>query len=231
MLCKNIIKKGRRKIEDIEKTKESLKEQSCEDIDIETAIDLMACIVFFDKEIFKENTIDSLFFSYGNHEMLAAYSSPEKTPGFPMGIYEVRVNSLFKDLTNWRIKIIFFEKDDISIREKTENYREATLEEKLVMIGVHEVRHRYQFINKPPLLSPYHIYYDSQINAYVKVMRVIMENDVEKFYKGYEQEKRPVEFDARAIERMALGEFGGKTTKLKICNIIKTEVDSIGYLK
>jgi hypothetical protein len=231
MLCKGIIEKGRKELENIEKIKGSLEEQGCEDDDIETAIDLMACIIFFDKEIFGENDISLNLNSRDDCDMLAAYYSPEEVPDFPNGLYQVRVKKLLKDLTDWRARITFFEKDGSPGKNNPEDYRNASLLEKIIQKGCHEVRHRYQVVKKVPLLQPYGIYYDPQVNAYVKAMKRTMEEDIERFYKGYEEEKRPLEFDARVIERMIFGEFDGETSESRICDIIKTEVDSIGYLQ
>lgn len=232
MLCESIIKTGRKELGHITKTRESLKEQGCLTDDIETAIDLMACIVFFDKEIFKKNAIDSLFYCYASgHETIASYNPPAMVPGFSKGIYQVRVRDLHKDLTNWRTRTTFFQKNGKPGKEEFEDYREATLEEKLVAKGSHEVRHRFQLTCNPAFLYPYGIYYDSQINSYIKDMREIMEKDIEKFYRNYAEEARPAEFDARVMERMVLGEFANKTSKSKICDIIKTNVNSIGNLQ
>ncbi|MFA5432347.1 MAG: hypothetical protein WC319_05675 [Candidatus Paceibacterota bacterium] len=231
MLCSGIIEKGRKELENIERMNESLKEQGCEDDDIKTAIDLMACIVFFDKEIFGETNISLNLNSRDDCDMLAAYHSPEEIPDFPSGLYQVRVKKLFNDLTNWNARITFFEKDGKPGKDNLEDYRKASLQEKVVMKGCHEVRHQYQIIKKAIILQPYGIYYDSQINAYVKSMREAMENDIDNFYKGYEENKRLLEFDARVIERIIFGEFNGKITESRICEIIKTEVYSIGYLQ
>jgi len=226
--CNRIVHKGQEQIEDIEKIRESLEKQGCEFHDIETAIDLMSCVVFFDKKIFPENPIESLYFDpVRGSGHLAVYNFPGEDPKFPKGLYQVRVKGLYKELSEWKVTVLFCNNDGGQIIWEVP----ATLEEKVAMIAAHEVRHRVQDSNKSVVLDAYNIYDDPQVNHYVIAMRKVMEKDPEAFYAGYEGEKKEREFDARTIERFFLGELNDGADEERLCGIIRMEPYSVGFLQ
>lgn len=222
IMLHRIVTEGRKEI-DVKEVTKSLEKKGCEIKDIETSIDIMGGIIFFDAKIFPHNPLKNIAFCFqGIPGVAIAYSNLSDQAEQ----YQVKVPGILKDINDWEPKIVSFEGND-GQRIKINDCRKATFEEKAIAIMSRGVRYRWQN-HAATIIHPQNIYYDSRVNAYVRWARKVMENNPQKFYEGVRKENWPREFDARITERMVIGNFYNETDEAKICETIKMEPYSIG---
>jgi len=118
-----------------------LREKGRTEKDIDTALQLMACIVALDKKTFPHGGIN-LNFAPSKHkfERIAAYMFPEKDQEEG---YTVYVEDISRSIDEARHKILLVDLDGKILYDYKDAPR-ASFEERMIGIAAHEARHRLQ---------------------------------------------------------------------------------------
>lgn len=225
-LYRGAVRKGRRwlkRLVPIDVVRTNLREMGLSKIDIETAINLMACTLYFDGMIFPEKKIEHCSFCReGPDSALMAYNHPDSKK-YPFEAYQVRVSDLQKDIKSYLTRVVLIDQNGIPTEKMYRDYPAATCKEKILAIAAHEVRHRLQK-NGIKRFEIDKVYTDRQIDGHVYHLRVLFEDGGEPSYSCIEDDVlRGNEFDARVIENISLWLLHEGGNAEKICGAIKTE--------
>ena len=201
------VRKGRKMIDEIfpiNDIREGLKERGLNKTDIETGINIMACIVFFDKLLFPKERIENFQFCYLKVKgSFAAYCHSDS--GFcSKEIYQVRVKDLKDNLSEYNQPVISFKRDGIPDYRLCKEYPKANCKEKILSIAAHEVRHRVQKKMNVLLFEKDKTYANRRIDGYVFYCKGSFENGHEQPYSDCSEKILKEEFDARVIDHMVL---------------------------
>ena len=179
--------------------------------DIEIAFALRQCIVTIDSAVFPNVSI-LIEINTREAQEIAGYKSPDKNPkeGYVIHVRDLsqkvgklrRARGIFRDCGDGTVDLFPYEDSPV-----------ISIEDCLLAIGVHEVRHRFQR-GLPILFSAEHEDDSGNLlNGIIRYVRLVLE-ETREIYKGegeseeYIQRKTgPTEFDARVIERLVVNKF------------------------
>lgn len=227
MMYRRIVRSGKKKLSkmiDINDTIERLGREGLNKIEISVAINLMACIIYFDNEVFPDNRIGKCTFCPTKPSIsMASYNNP--LDGYdPIEKYTVRVKELPKDLKE-SIRLILYEKDGSQTEDCYDKLPLVSYHQKLLSMAAHEVRHRLQK-NGINMFSSNNSYVDKRINSYVLFSKRMFDSG-----KDYGEVKdiamKAREFDARIVEKLILCKLHHGTNESKLCNLIKIESEIV----
>lgn len=222
-LYRRVVRKGKKdlnKIVDIDGVvRKVLSEKGLKKREIDTAISLMSCILYFDSRIFPDNHIGHCKFSYGKQKPFVKYNHPSDGE-HPIEHYGVRAKELPQDLKKgWRA--ILYEKDGSPTMDSFEGLPLMSYQQKLLAIAAHEVRHRLQR-NGVRMFFSDTLYADEQIKSYARLLRGLFDSG--KDYGDVDDPtKKAQEFDARMVEKLFIFELCNGARETKLLEVIKIE--------
>jgi hypothetical protein len=221
------VKTGRKLISEgvsIEEIRDFMKEKGLNKIDTETAINIMACMLFFDSKVFPNAKKKTSFqFAYGGKEeestseqkSIAAYNHLDDG-------YQVAIKNVLKNLKNDASRIVYFTNNGKPIKEIYNQFPKAKIKESIMAMAAHEVRHRLQF-NGIKMFEKGEIYKNILVDSYVYSVEKDFENGYEPGYSDLEPLEKQREFDSRIIENMTLWAVHEGIELRDLLKIIKME--------
>lgn len=192
--------------------------------DVTLVLNLINCIGFFNSVIFPNKDINIRFASRKPEEPIISYYSPHTNP-IRGDSYLINVSKISEKIKKAREKTLIplFEENGGETSTDWQDIYYPSTEAIIIMSAINATRHRVQHIIKTNIFNSKGHYEDHRINSYVKYLNIV--SDSNRFLLLYPESKRPLEFDAKLIEFLAINQIANYTTRSEICNIIKFEGD------
>jgi len=223
------IKERGYKFFDVEKIKEDLSERGIENQDIEVATDLMSCMAGLDDGTGAKGDV-TLEFSVAENEFgdVAGFSESKKDVADTYVVYAKGItDNILKTVS--KIPEMDFDGNPVA---NYDSWEKPTLEEILVSVASHEVRHRLQR-HELSMIRPEDVgdMEDSPLKGIVEYVGLLFEEE----RRQYEEEERSeeyidhktnsLEFDARVIEIMILINLHSGADREELQRLLKLQVD------
>lgn len=183
--------------------------------DIDLAIRLNSMIAFIDYIVMGENKFQSMVYYSKDKSHIACYFDEKK--GYAVFLKKINLLKNFGEIN------LFDEKGGLSNAP-------CTINEAIISIAIHEVRHRLQKMKMVKIFTPKKLTGNKRINSFIKFRKLIFKYEKRAFIK--ERRKRRVikkllcdiEFDAYLIQDIYLAEIAGNVINLeKLYEIIFLE--------
>ena len=217
-----IVAQQRNKLDDIDIVSKELRNRGRTNEEIETAIKIACCISYFDSLFFDDGISINFVSREAEDDQFAAYSHPSMAKDVVEEGYFVYAKNLPSKINSDGCKINSF-----SMNGKLSRL-EASKEEFLIRIAVHEIRHRLQY-NKRIKLFLRNKSYRKPIDYSIRFYKSVYEYQKEMYEKEEKSEDyiakklSDTEFDAEIIESVFLDKLHkGKGLK-ELCQIVKME--------
>lgn len=214
-----------RKNFDVEKIIQESIEHGMKEEDIETAVDLLACISILDEKILPDEKPCSLNLIYGRsrEKYIASYCAPKEGDGEE--VYYVFMSDIeelsLKDtpgITN------FNENNEIDTSEKREK---ASKELNLLSVAFHEIRHRVQHRKQIAQFNPEHTlaFQDKTYPDFIEFLNLCIEEGKKnpKSKNLAEYKSQPHEYDATVIEEFSVSKLSSGITEKDLIELAQLE--------